>query len=1542
MSLVRGSSRAPGRRVPRRRVAPRPPARARVAHVARAAAVVALSTPLFVYSPAAFASTRAGATGVAARPGRAAALVAVGAAPRLPQGAVARGALARDRPIDVGLSLAPRNAAALAAYAAAVSTPGSPEFHRFITPAEFAAKFGPARSSVSAVERSMRAAGLQIRGVSANHLLVDVVGRVARVEAAFHTRITRYSLAGGGSGWAATEVPRLDRSAASAVQAILGLDNLATPHSQLRRAPAVRRVRVAALVRTGRVAAPAPGAPHACAVGRKDAVAGGGWSDDQIASAYGLSGLYARGDIGAGQTIAVFELEPFSSSDLATFDHCYFGVSHASQVQTIPVDGFALSGSGSGESILDIEDLSALAPAANLLVYEAPNTTFGGIDEYNTIVSQDRANIVSTSWGECEAALQTGAPGAQQLENTIFEEAAAQGQTVVSAAGDTGSDDCSGTPFGSSTAVRPFLSVDDPASQPYVLGVGGTSLLDASNPPSQTVWNHGNDWGGGGGGVSSTWPIPSWQASSGVPGVATTGFREVPDVSASADEWRGVTVYSSAFGSSGGSSAGWSTIGGTSSAAPIWAAVLAEVAASGGSCATLPVTAGGSDLGFAAPELYAVASSPASYAQSFSDITQGNNDVFGLGLGYSAAPGYDLASGLGTPIVTDSTGSGGLAASLCAEATATPAARPRVTSVSPAYGPVAGGTSVTITGSGFPAQGVGAVQVSFGSSPATVTSVTSTAITVVAPAAVATPGSAPFSRAGRVDVVVTDGTPSESSLANAGATFEYVVAGASGAPSPTVSGIGPSGGNVAGGSVVTVYGTGFSAAAPTVTFGGVASSSVHVLSDSELTAVVPAEVASTACATGTGFTPAAACQVEVVVSSAAGTSPVAPILPALSGAIVFDPQGVVPPTPETEVAPAATEFDYAPTPTITSVSPDPADASGNTPVTITGTGFDLATFEWVNFGPPSSSSSEQVQISSISPTQIIVVPPSGALGRRGAIAALSGGISVQSEGGLSAVWHFSYAGVPSVRSLSVLGGPATGGTRLVVRGAGLSDVTSVEFVSEVSPGTYGGSSTSVLAAVTATSLALVVPAGLPGPVDVEPCTPTACSRPDPAVDTFVYFGPGAPSLLVLRPASGPASGGTKVALFGDNLDGAVGVRFGTFTTSHLVGAPGYPDGDPYVLDAITPPGPAGRSVPVEVLTRTGVTTATDALSYHYRPSAPSPPRSLTVRLAGVTATVSWVAPASDGGSPVASYTVVATTAGEAPLVATEPPSVRRVRLRGIVAGRPYAFRAAASNARFGRGLAATAGVYLARFGTEGYRLAATTGTVTGFGSLPGLGGVGGSVRRERVVAITATTDGGGYWLAESTGTVYAFGDATPYAFAHPSSPVVGLAAAPVGGYWELTADGEVYAFGHAHDYGAPGPARTRATPAVAIASTPDGHGYYVVTAVGKVYAYGDAHVRVAHGPRPSGRVVAIVVRPGGTGYWVATSTGVVEAFGTSPRYGSVGSAHLDGPVVGMALTGDGRGYWVATSLGAVYAFGDARFEGRGSPATGRYTGIATD
>jgi kumamolisin len=227
-------------------------------------------------------------------------------------------------------------------------------------------------------------------------------------------------------------------------------------------------------------------------------------------------------------------------------------------------------------------------------------------------------------------------------ENTLFEEAAVQGQTIVAAAGDQGSEDCLGSSPGDG------LAVDDPASQPFVTGVGGTSWTASGSPPTETAWNDGAKadccWGAGGGGVSELWAMPSYQADSTAVGVindhssgkscgAHTGSycRQVPDVSALAGPYPYLDYVSGTWGS-------W---GGTSLAAPLWASLIALADAS--------ATCSGKDIGFANPILYQVA---AADPTAFNDVTVGNNDLSGKHKGlYPATVGYDMATGLGTPDV---------------------------------------------------------------------------------------------------------------------------------------------------------------------------------------------------------------------------------------------------------------------------------------------------------------------------------------------------------------------------------------------------------------------------------------------------------------------------------------------------------------------------------------------------------------------------------------------------------------------------------------------------------------------------------------------------------------------------------------------------------------------------------------------------------------------------------------------------------------------------------------------------------------------------
>ena len=1145
----------------------------------------------------------------------------LGLAAPLPAGARALGIVPGSKLIHLGIALSPRSPGALAEYAAEVSTPGAPGFGRKLTPAEFRERFGPTPSSVRAVEQSMRADGFELGELSANGLLLHVSAPVDAVEGALHLKLRSYALSSGGLGWAASAAPLLPRAISPEVTAVLGLNQLVSVKPLLARPTRPARPTSAgpgSATLSGPGSAPgprvAPGAPRPCAAATVGARAYGGWTDDQIAKAYGLNGLYESGDLGRGETIAVFELEPYLTSDIRTFDECYFGQDRTSDITDVSVDGGAGRGSGEGEAVLDIDDISALAPEAHIIVYEGPQNDFGNIyastDEYNAIVSQDRANIISTSWGLCESALDTYAPGTREVENYLFEEAAAQGQTVFAAAGDDGSDDCA---FDTPAPLKPVLSVDDPASQPFVVGAGGTSLLTDTQPPSETVWNDGVGGGAGGGGISDTWASPTWQAYSGVKGVANSyaakpsydlchaaavagvpPCREVPDVSFLADEFRGPSVYQASYG-------GWGTSGGTSSAAPSWAAIAADIAASS-SCASLPLadTSHERDLGFVAPGLYEVAAEPSTDEASFNDITRGTNDLYGLGEGYPATKGFDLASGLGTPVVSGPTGQPGLATDLCRVlgGAGAPVAQVSVTGVSPSAGPAAGGTVVTITGNGIGSAGVAGVD--FGGEPASHLSVVSPSeLTATAPPAVQPPktnGQA----SGPVDVTVTvrAGKAVATSRPSAASVFDYV-ATSGGQVVPSVRGLGPYGGPLSGGNRVAVYGSGFVTGGPvsSVSFGGRAAAGVKVLGNGELTAVVPPWTAATACETGAGFDPAGDCQVQVVVSGAHGPSPTTTIRPGYTGPAVPNGAGFIQPKPGTEVTPAPSEYDYVPRPTIRSITPDPADASGSTPVTITGSGFDILTFDWVDFGAPLDYVNQDSSLLSIGPDQIVLDPPSVSIKREPV--RLAGGVSITSLGGIAASRPFAYAGVPSVTSISPRGGPDTGGEHLTLRGSGLGDATSLRFV--------GGGLTRAydILARTDSSITVVAPADLPSVDLVEACSASGCSAPASAsqrrADTFVVFNVGSPSVSGLSPTGGPAKGGTRVTVYGDNLDGATAVLFGAAKATHLTAGGGYPDGNPYAVTATAPAGTAGQTVEVVVVTGSGRTRPVRQSRFTYEP-----------------------------------------------------------------------------------------------------------------------------------------------------------------------------------------------------------------------------------------------------------------------------------------------------------------------------------------------------
>jgi len=223
--------------------------------------------------------------------------------------------------------------------------------------------------------------------------------------------------------------------------------------------------------------------------------------------------------------------------------------------------------------------------------------------------------------------------------------------------------------------------------------------------------------------------------------------------------------------------------------------------------------------------------------------------------------------------------------------------------------------------------------------------------------------------------------------------------------------------------------------------------------------------------------------------------------------------------------------------------------------------------------------------------------------------------------------------------------------------------------------------------------------------------------------------------------------------------------------------------------------------------------------------------------------------------------------------------------------------------------------------------------VDAYGSALAAGPDGDHVSSAAPAGVAATPGGGGYWVAESDGTVVAEGDAPPLAPPAPRSaaPVIGIAAVPDGrGYWLPHSDGSVEAAGDAAAHGSLGGAPLN-EPVVGIAATPDGGGYWLVASDGGVFAFGDAVFRGSLGAvRLNQAVVGIAATPDGGGYWLVAADGGVFTFGDARFAGSTGALRLRQPIQALAPTPDGGGYWLVAADGGVFAFGDAVFHGSGA------------
>jgi hypothetical protein len=531
------------------------------------------------------------APGATAEPGR---VRLPGHQPAGVAGLTPKGRLPATNKLYLAIGLPLRNRAALDELLRQLYDPQSTDFHRFLTTPEFTARFGPTEQEYQAVIEFAGANGLTVAGTHPNRVVLEVEGSVSNVEQAFQVGLRTYRHPREARDFFA---PDREPSAPTnlSVATVEGLSDYGLPKSLLHRIDP-----------------------------RKTRPLGGS----------GPSGYYAGNDFrnayaagtalnGAGQSVGLLEFSAYYQVDITNYENT-IGLANYVPLKNVVIGHPTPSTANNAEVALDIEVAIAMAPGlSQVIVYETKSNPSSIL---NRMVSDNLAKQLSSSW--------TWSGGPSATIDSIFLQMASQGQSFFQASGD--SDAYTGTQTldnGSQTTA--------PVDSTNLTCVGGTTLaMNGSGVSwsSETVWNWNNSGQpnvGSGGGISTYYTIPYWQANvSMAANSGSTAWRNVPDVALTADSV--YVAYNN--GSSGG-------FGGTSCAAPLWAGFCALVNQQS-------VAASGTTVGFLNPALYAIAGG-SNYANCFHDITTGNNigtNTPGL---FDAVTNYDLGTGLGTPNGTD-------------------------------------------------------------------------------------------------------------------------------------------------------------------------------------------------------------------------------------------------------------------------------------------------------------------------------------------------------------------------------------------------------------------------------------------------------------------------------------------------------------------------------------------------------------------------------------------------------------------------------------------------------------------------------------------------------------------------------------------------------------------------------------------------------------------------------------------------------------------------------------------------------------------------
>jgi kumamolisin len=517
------------------------------------------------------------------------------------------GQLEGSHTLNLAIGLPLRNQDELQQFLKDVYDPHSPLYRRFLTTEEFTQRFGPTDSDYQAVIDFANAHHLTVTNTYRNHLLVDVQGTVSDIQRTFHVALNRYQREDGSEFRAPDQEPSLDLDVP--VTYVSGLENYHVPKPALNAQPLSAQNTQAAWPESG--------------TGAGNLYLGGDFRNAYLPCVPGTIK-------GAGQTVALVEFDRYYASDIGTYatDAGY----PAPQLTNISVDGFSTSGApttrnGGLEVSLDIEMAFAMAPTAQIYVYEEANG--GNADDMlNAIAANNAAKQISCSWSDFGDASTVA----------ILSEYAAKGQSFFIAAGDTGA----------YVAGAPITAVPDPIDlSSNMTVVGGTALTTSGSGgtlgtyTSETVWNQSpgpaatqtpwiNAVASGGICSAAALPIPTYQVPFDGANSASNQYRNIPDVSMVAESIelignQGVTYQAS----------------GTSAASPLWAGLITLINQEAALVNKGPV-------GLANLALYSMAG--ANYANDFNDITTGNNNYWGTNTSlYASGTGYDLTTGLGSP-----------------------------------------------------------------------------------------------------------------------------------------------------------------------------------------------------------------------------------------------------------------------------------------------------------------------------------------------------------------------------------------------------------------------------------------------------------------------------------------------------------------------------------------------------------------------------------------------------------------------------------------------------------------------------------------------------------------------------------------------------------------------------------------------------------------------------------------------------------------------------------------------------------------------------